>query len=137
MNLPGQASSGDIPHVPSDDRVRLRAALIAEEFFETLHAMFDSEHIETFRTLLLAIAREAPVRVNLVEVADGLCDLAYVIEGTHLEFGMDSGPIAAEVHRSNLLKVGGPKSPLGKQLKPEGWTPPDIEGELRKQGWKP
>jgi hypothetical protein len=25
----------------------------------------------------------------------------------------------------------------GKILKPEGWKPPDIEGELRAQGWEP
>jgi predicted HAD superfamily Cof-like phosphohydrolase len=25
----------------------------------------------------------------------------------------------------------------GKIMKPPGWTPPDIEGELKKQGWEP
>jgi predicted HAD superfamily Cof-like phosphohydrolase len=29
------------------------------------------------------------------------------------------------------------KRPDGKVLKPEGWTPPDIAGELRAQGWEP
>lgn len=40
-----------------------------------------------------------------------------------------------EVHAANMRKVGGPKCPdTGKQLKPEGWTKPDIEGVLRKHG---
>jgi hypothetical protein len=50
---------------------------------------------------------------------------------------IDGAPIAAEVHRANMAKVGGPKSPTGKQLKPPGWTPPDIFGELKRQGWEP
>ena len=63
-------------------------------------------------------------------------DLDYVVEGTRLEFEIDGGPIAVEVHRSNMAKVGGPVREDGKRLKPPGWTPPDIAGELRKQGWK-
>lgn len=80
------------------------------------------------------------MNVDLVEFADALADLDYVIEGTRLEFGINGAPIAAEVHRSNLSKLG-PNGPMlredGKILKPPGWTPPDIAGELRKQGWQP
>ena len=59
-----------------------------------------------------------------------------VVEGCRVEMGINGAPIAAEVHRANMAKVGGPISPQGKRLKPPGWTPPDIEGELRKQGWR-
>ena len=126
------------PQVPADDRVRLRLALIAEEFFEALTACgvnfgaaaFDvREGIEDWGT-----------KANLPELADALADLDYVIEGTRLEFGIDGGPIAAEVHRSNMSKLGADGKPIkneiGKVVKGPNFTPPDIAGELRKQGWE-
>jgi predicted HAD superfamily Cof-like phosphohydrolase len=42
-------------------------------------------------------------------------------------------PIFAEIHRSNMNKLNGPKRADGKQLKPEGWKPPDIYSEVEKQ----
>jgi predicted HAD superfamily Cof-like phosphohydrolase len=134
--------TADAPAIPDEARVRLRAALIAEEFFETMEALIEKHpHSHTdFLTAKDAIRRvltHGVVAVDLPALADGLADLDYVVEGTRLEFGIQGAPIAAEVHRANMAKVGGLKSPTGKQLKPEGWTPPDIEGELRKQGWRP
>jgi predicted HAD superfamily Cof-like phosphohydrolase len=37
-----------------------------------------------------------------------------------------------EVHRSNMAKLEGGvrKREDGKILKPEGWTPPDVEGVM-------
>lgn len=49
--------------------------------------------------------------------------------------GIDLGPVFEEVHRANMAKVGGPTRADGKILKPEGWTPPDVAGVLRRQGW--
>jgi predicted HAD superfamily Cof-like phosphohydrolase len=137
------------PTIPPDERVRLRAALIAEEFFEVMQAMFALELTEDdlisgprFEVAMAGVFKtieSAPVYIDMPELADGLADLDYVVSGTYLEFGINSGPVAAEVHRSNMMKfIGEPVwAPNGKRLKPAGWTPPDIEGELRKQGWKP
>jgi len=133
--------------VPSDERVRLRARLIAEEFFETLEAMFrlgvyeddvvTGPMYDNAKIGVLRAIERAEVDVLMTDLVDGLADLDYVIEGTRLEFGVNGAPVAAEVHRSNMAKVGGEVRPDGKILKPKGWTPPDIDGELRKQGWKP
>lgn len=137
MGLP----MAETPAIPEEARVRLRAALIVEEALETLTALFSSDYgVVNFGKLgdiLHSLVRSCPVNVDLPALADGLADLDYVVEGTRLEFGIQGAPIAAEVHRANMAKVGGPKSPTGKQLKPEGWTPPDIKRELVKQGWKP
>jgi predicted HAD superfamily Cof-like phosphohydrolase len=138
MGLPG---TGEVrpaePIEPTRDfRIRLRASLIAEEFFETMDAMFDTEN-EPLLDLLMSAIKRMRIRVNMVELADALADLDYVVEGARLEFGIDGVPIAAEVHRTNMAKVGGPIREDGKKLKPKGWKPPNIEGELRKQGWKP
>ncbi len=143
MNVPADATK---PTIISNERVRLRAALIAEEFAETMAAMFDldSDHpdgpgsfggVQRLLARLQYMVENAPVRVDLVELADGLADLDYVVEGTRLEMGIDGAPIAAEVHRANMSKAGGPVATNGKRLKPPGWTPPDIVGELKRQGY--
>lgn len=49
-----------------------------------------------------------------------------------LELGIE----ASEVHRANMTKATGPIAPNGKRMKPPGFRPPDIVGELKKQGWK-
>jgi predicted HAD superfamily Cof-like phosphohydrolase len=124
----------DHPDTISNDRVRLRCALIAEEFCETLEAMIDLP--AEVRAAVMAACDSARVRVDMPSLADGMADLDYVVEGTRLEFGIDGRPIAEEVHRANMAKRGGPVAKNGKRLKPAGWTPPDIVGELRKQGWR-
>lgn len=129
----------DAPVVPADDRVRLRLRLIAEECFEVLRAALHQSRDRFFLAgaedeVLRAIA-DGHVLVDLPEFVDGLADLDYVVEGTRLEFGVDGGPVAAEVHRANMAKTTGPIREDGKRMKPEGWTPPDVEGVLRAQGW--
>ena len=122
----------DKPCVPEDATVTLRLKLIAEEFCELLEAcgcktgalkedIYD--HIEL---------REDGL--NLEEFADACGDLDYVVEGARLAFGIDGEPIAAAIHAANMAKLGGPIRSDGKRLKPPGWSPPDIRGELVKQG---
>ena len=130
----------DRPTVPDKARVRLRLRLIAEEFFEVLYATFTGygvhDDIDLCRAdrIIRTVINEDSINVILDEFVDGLADLDYVIEGTRLEFGIDGEPIAAEVHRANMAKVGGPVRADGKRLKPPGWTAPDIAGVLRRQG---
>jgi predicted HAD superfamily Cof-like phosphohydrolase len=126
------------PSVPHEDRVRLRAALIAEECLETLAAMLAirEEAMAYLQSVVKVTIANSHVRVDMVELADGMADLDYVVEGTRLEFGIDGDPIAAAVHAANMAKATGPVAANGKRLKPPGWTPPDIEGELRRQGWR-
>ncbi len=130
------------PTVPQDDRVRFRARLIAEEALETIAALFSDgkgyqSAFDRIGFALSSFIKEAPVKVDMVAFADGCADLDYVTEGARQEFGIDGAPIAAEVHRSNMAKVGGPMREDGKVMKPPGWTPPDVASELRKQGWSP
>lgn len=109
--------------VETDAVRRLRVTLLAEEVGETLRGEQEND---------------------AVEVADGLADTIVIAWGTLLTyFGADAGAeILAEVWRSNLSKVDGSLGPIvrredGKLLKPEGWTPPDIEGVLRRHGFLP
>ena len=96
---------------PKIRRSELRASLIEEEAAEAVAAIRGG---------------------NLVEAIDGLCDLLCVVYGASLEFGVDLDPFWWEVHRTNMAKVGGPMREDGKRLKPEGWTPPDLSGVLKR-----
>lgn len=131
---------GEKPAVPDKATVRLRAKLVAEEAFEFVQALIPVG-IEGLKDATLDVIAKADVRVNLAEAADALADLDYVSEGSRLAFGINGEPIAALVHANNLSKLGPDGKPLkradGKVVKPDSWTPPDVAGELRRQGWSP
>lgn len=139
-----------VPTIPNDERVRLRMRIIAEEFFEAMAAVFEApkiiavsqvptgEELLSLQDQVMEFIGVAPIKLNLPEFANALGDLDYVVEGARLEFGIDGKGIADIIHAANMKKAeGGIRIRLdGKTIKPEGWTPPDIEGELRRQGWR-
>ena len=77
---------------------------------------------------------EAADKDDFVEMIDALADILVVTYGTAVEMGVDLEPVFREVQRSNMSKNGG-KDPGGKILKGPGFSPPDIVGELHKQGY--
>jgi len=79
---------------------------------------------------------EAADKSDLVEMIDALADLLVVTYGAAVEMGVDLEPIFAEVHRSNMSKNGGLDAG-GKILKGPAFSPPDILGQLRRQGYEP
>ena len=74
------------PQIPSADRCKLRVSLIAEELKELQEAIDNND---------------------LVEVADALCDIQYVLSGAVLEFGLGEKfvDLFNEVQRSNMSKA--------------------------------
>jgi predicted HAD superfamily Cof-like phosphohydrolase len=116
----------EVPCVPDEKTIRLRLGLIVEEVRELTDALMDTDNPKV---------RDD---IDLAEVADALADIDYVVEGMRNSFGINGDPIADEVHRANMDKFGPGswKREDGKQMKPPDWKPPDIEGELRKQGWR-
>jgi len=122
-----------VPTIPDVGTVRLRVMLVIEEALEFLEACFGQvpEKLLIEEMIRNTInARE--MRVNLEEVADALGDLDYVSEGSRLAFGIEGGSVADEIHRTNMLKVGG-EVREGKTLKPRQWEKPKIEEILAKQ----
>lgn len=77
---------------------------------------------------------EAADQADLIEMVDALADILVVTYGTAVELGVDLEPVFAEVHRSNMSKNGG-KDAGGKVLKGPAFEPPNILGELTKQGY--
>ncbi len=76
----------DQPIIPGEDRCKLRVNLIEEELNELKDAIRDND---------------------LVEVADALCDIQYVLSGAIHEFGLGSKfkALFDEVQRSNMSKT--------------------------------
>lgn len=74
------------PTIPSEQRCKLRVSLIAEELKEL---------------------EEAIQNKDIVEVADALCDIQYVLSGAILEFGLAEKfkALFDEVQRSNMSKA--------------------------------
>ncbi|MBA2809472.1 hypothetical protein E0500_019240 [Streptomyces sp. KM273126] len=85
-------------------------------------------------------AAEVAVAGPLDRLAHELADVVYVAYGTALVHGIDLDAVIAEVHRSNMTKLG-PDGRVtrredGKVLKGEHYRAPDVSGVLRSQGWK-
>jgi predicted HAD superfamily Cof-like phosphohydrolase len=74
------------PTIPDEKRCALRVELIAEELKELEQAIKDKD---------------------LVEIADALCDIQYVLSGAVLEFGLGGKFVELfnEVQRSNMSKA--------------------------------
>ena len=75
------------PTIPTKERCELRVSLLQEELNELQEAIENND---------------------LVEIADALCDLQYVLSGAVLEFGLGEKFVKLfnEVQRSNMSKAG-------------------------------
>lgn len=107
----------DAPDLTDEELCKLRRKLLREELFE-LHSAMTMD--------------------DKVAVLDALCDLQYVLDGAFLALGFHNvkDTAMAEVHRSNMSKLGADGKPIyredGKILKGPNYTPPDIRSILEK-----
>ncbi len=80
---------------------------------------------------------EAAKNNDLVEVADALGDMLYIIFGTILEHGLQDKmeTVFDEIQRSNMSKMGKDGKPVyrndGKIMKGPDYLPPDLKNILR------
>jgi predicted HAD superfamily Cof-like phosphohydrolase len=105
------------PEIPEKERCELRQNILQEEVDELKKAWEEG---------------------NIVEVADALADIHYVLMGTVLEFGLQDKyeEIFKEVHRSNMSKLDINGKPIyredGKVIKSVLYTRPEIADILEK-----
>ena len=109
MNIYGQEVKNN-PSFPSEKIVKLRYDLIKEELDELSVAIKDKD---------------------IVEVADALTDLLYVVYGAGHSFGIDLDKCFAEVQRSNMSKLGEDGNPIynenGKVMKGPNYSKPNLK----------
>ena len=79
---------------------------------------------------------EAALRGDLVEVADALGDMLYILCGTLLKHGLQHriAEVFEEIQRSNMSKLDADGKPIyradGKVMKSDRYTRPDIAAVL-------
>jgi predicted HAD superfamily Cof-like phosphohydrolase len=121
-----------------DDRLRMRYRLVAEEFAELTGAILGPVARAVVERAVEDVAGSPTDGADLVATADATVDLRYVLHGLELECGIPGDAVFAEVHASNLAKLGPDGTALrradGKILKPAGWRPPDVAGVLARAG---
>lgn len=122
------------PTIPDAKRVALRRKLIEEEFKEV---MFEFDVIQGRLHAGLYVAA-SQVYDDIARLAKELSDLRYVIEGCELEFGLPGDEVYAEVHRSNMSKLGPDGKPVrridGKVLKGPDYFEADVLSVLVIEG---
>ena len=95
---------------PNEKIIQLRYDLIKEELDE----------------LSLAIKEK-----DIIEVADALTDLLYVVYGAGHSFGIDLDKCFEEVQRSNMSKLGEDGKPIyndnGKVMKGPNYSKPNLK----------
>ena len=103
------------PAWPNDETMELRIDLIEEELGEFKDAIINGDG-------------------TLVDVADALSDLLYVVYGAGHSFGLDLDACFKEVHRSNMSKLDEYGKPIyredGKVLKGPDFTEPDLKSMI-------
>lgn len=106
----------DRPTIPSFDLAALRLDLIQEEVDEL---------------------KEGLAKQDIVEIADALTDILYVVYGAGHAFGIDLDECYEEVHRSNMSKLDEDGNPLyredGKVLKGPNYNKPNLAKVIQEQ----
>lgn len=129
------------PMIPSLEVRKLRAKLIIEELGEYLEAtgfkgLYGDYCIKELMDYVADTHERSETKVNIIEAADALADIDYVVAGANLAFGFPAYEIIKHVHESNMSKLGEDGQPMfradGKILKGPNYFKPDIASILAK-----
>jgi predicted HAD superfamily Cof-like phosphohydrolase len=116
----------------------LRFNLIDEELGELDEAMVKQDDLDIL-SITGKLSSESEFindsRENLIEIADALTDLLYVVYGAGHAYGIDLDACFNEVQRSNMSKLGengkAIKREDGKIMKGPNYSPPNLRGILK------
>ena len=110
--------------------VALEPTLVDEKVYKLRHKLIAEELKEYL---------DACKAGDIVEIADAIGDLLYVVYGTAVAHGVNAGPVFEEIHRSNWSKLDAdgkavphPTIP-GKAGKSALYTPPALAPILEAQ----
>lgn len=137
MRLAGQYKGLAKPTVPDLESRRLRVRLIQEELNEFVEASGLYNTGLLGHNYLSSNVDGEPYPTSIVDAADAIADLLYVVYGAAIAWGIHIDQVFGAVHQANMEKFGpgSSKREDGKWMKPPDWTPPDIKAVLEAQGW--
>ncbi|MDY2941620.1 MAG: nucleoside triphosphate pyrophosphohydrolase family protein [Varibaculum sp.] len=124
---------------PSVDfqRVHMRISLIMEEVSELVTAVYGACAGEAIQEAAAKLRELDEGRRDVVEAADALADLTYVVYGMALESGISLPAVLEQVQASNMSKLGADGKPIyredGKVLKGPNFFQPDIARALKQR----
>jgi predicted HAD superfamily Cof-like phosphohydrolase len=116
-----------IPTQVSKEAAILRVKLLVEEVLELAEASGVTITLngQVVADKDLEYAQEGDQ--DLVEVADALADIEYVMHGASLTYGLPAQEVFDEVHRNNMLKIErGSFNKDGKFIKPQNHPKVDL-----------
>jgi predicted HAD superfamily Cof-like phosphohydrolase len=124
-----------------DDLIALRSTLITEEVQEALEALLNYRKAQIMDEHFEAHPESAVTGLHVVEgprwyeaLAKELADVLYVVYGTAQLLDIPLESVFAEVHRSNMSKVGPDGQVIrredGKILKPGTYREADVHGAI-------
>lgn len=116
--------------------------VVTEEILEDKEIVLPADiYIQGFNSLFALIEEhiaqmtDEDLEVDIVEVADALADINYVVNGSAHTFNLQLDTLTTEVHRSNMSKLGEDGKPIyrandHKVVKGPNYTPPNIQSVL-------
>ncbi|WP_115727255.1 GNAT family N-acetyltransferase [Actinomyces culturomici] len=132
-SMPVRLGTGEAATIDYE-RLNMRMSLIREEFAELMGAVYGPKARALVEEATAAAVAADEDERDLVETADALADLVYVIYGMAIESGIDLDAVLAEVQASNLSKLM-PDGTVklredGKVLKGPDFFPPNVARAL-------
>ena len=130
------------PLTPSVKQMKFRARFLLEEVSEHILALGarkrENQHLARAVELIelarnqIAVALDYEFNdVDMIEVADSLGDLDYIVNGAALTYGIPLPAITKEIHDSNMTKLGEDGKPIyddeGKVVKGPGYRRPILD----------
>ena len=142
------------PCAMNEDEVRFITKMILDETMELLATMYPpsvakqtmKKFIDDSKDLPQESYKDTEAFQIIADQADALVDIYYYSLNAACKKGINLSAIFGIVHQANMNKRDPATGKFikresdGKIIKPAGWTPPDVEGEIQRQlkegAWK-
>lgn len=146
FHLTFEHTVNDSPTAASEADRLLRFRLIWEELQEYGRAiglshlqMSEPEFNEMVRGVTAGFSIDPTAPIDLVEAADALGDLDYVVQGSNIVHGFPAMEVIEEIHAANMSKADENGRPIkdagGKIVKGPNYRKPRVDLVLRENGW--
>ena len=146
FTLGAKRSSPDTPEPMSEEEVDFISKMILDEVMELQATVCGPEKAKAKLKQMIDTSKDIPrieygpddPEFEIADQADALVDIEYYIHDMGCRKGMNLERIFNLVHEANMAKRDPRTNEFiiredGKIMKPEGWNPPSVSGEIYRQ----